>query len=281
MNQFLKIENLGKTISISDIHGNWEVLKEIKNIPEYHDPNYTLIFNGDYTDGGDTNPRDPKKVIDFITDEVNNYGAIAIHGNHDEMLFGTAKGDQRRFLNWQINDMAQTLKQFGINDYQNIDDVANQLNDKFSSYIQMLEQSPYAVESKKKLFIHAGVNWQLKDYHETPIDDLMWIRENYFFDEQILKEHGKWNEDIYVLNGVDQSWHTNNTKKVMVTGHTPTYYFQKDINNPITEMRHFEKDIPRYDIDGGSHGFAGAGLNLLILDEDGSVIRTDKLHAQK
>ena len=41
---------------LSDIHGNFEALKHLKNLPEMSDPNCQIRFGGDYIDGFDLQP---------------------------------------------------------------------------------------------------------------------------------------------------------------------------------------------------------------------------------
>jgi serine/threonine protein phosphatase 1 len=278
MQKFLKKSNLGKVIVVSDIHGNWDALSKIQDVPEYHNPEYTLVFNGDFTDGGDSNPRDPKRVMDFIVDEVKNHNAIAIHGNHDDMLYGTAKLVDNRFQNWKINDMNQTLEQLGIDISDDIEVISNQLKIKFPESIEMLDEAPYALEDEHRLFVHAGVNWLVEDYHDSTIDDLIWSREAYLFSSEYPELELEKN---FINNEIDPRWHENTSGKVIITGHTPTFYLTENPDNPVVKMQNNSDDLPKYDIDGGSHGFAGAGLNLLSIDIDGSIIRTEKLFGTK
>ncbi|WP_439425257.1 metallophosphoesterase [Oenococcus alcoholitolerans] len=274
MNKFELHNELEKVILVSDIHGNWQALKKITEIPEFDSPGYRLIFLGDYTDWNGQEKREPIKVITFIMNQVKNHRALAIHGNHDDMLYKTALGDSATFYNWGRNGIIETQEAMGLtpNDI-NIELTKTELNDKFAEYVDFLDKIPYAIEDQKRLFIHAGLDWSKKDYHQTSKEDMVWIRDEYFFSDD--------DHSIYGPSAIEQIspvWHKNNTGKVIVAGHTPTYLISGDINDPIVRMQHDKNDPIRYDIDGGSHSAQpGAALNVLILDKDGSELKSYRL----
>ncbi len=277
MNKFESHNELNKVILVSDIHENWQALKQIVNLPEYGQSAYTLIFLGDYTDANGSNTHEPIKVINFIMDQVKHHGALAIHGNHDDMLYGTAIGDSQKFFNWGHNGMLETQARLGLtaNDI-NIELTKTELLEKYADYIDFLDAMPYGIEDQHRLFVHAGIDWQQPDYHETAIDDLIWIREPYFFSETAKASL----YDPSERSVIDSIWHVNTTDKVIVAGHTPTYFLSANGKNPIVAMKHNPDDWIRYDIDGGSHSAdMEAALNVLILDKDGHEIRRTRLIA--
>ncbi|ABJ57456.1 metallophosphoesterase [Oenococcus oeni] len=277
MNKFEVHEQLDKVILVSDIHENWQALKKIVDLPEYGKSDYTLVFLGDYTDANGSNLHEPIKVINFIMDQVKNHGALAIHGNHDDMLYGTAIGDSDKFFNWGNNGILETQELLGLtaNDV-NIELTKNELNEKYSEYIDFLDEIPYAIEDQKRLFVHAGIDWTKNNYHDTAVEDLIWIREKYFFSNFSAASL----YDPVKRPIVDKAWHRNTSNKVIVAGHTPSYFLSADQSNPIVEMRNNQNDFSRYDIDGGSHSAdIEAALNILILDKEGKEIRRDRLLA--
>lgn len=277
MNKFERHNELDKTILVSDIHENWQALRKITQLPEFGQDGYTLIFLGDYTDSNGNNLHEPIKVIDFIMDQVEYHGALAIHGNHDDMLYGTAIGDSDKFFNWGRNGILGSQKRLGLtpNDI-NIELTKEELNEKYAHYIDFLDRIPYGIEDQQRLFVHAGLDWSKQDYHDTAIEDLIWIREPYIFSSGMKA----YLEDPKKRGAIDSVWHRNQTDKVIVTGHTPTFLLTGNSRNPIAAMQHDASDRVRYDIDGGSHSASiEAALNVLILDKDGSEIRRTRLLA--
>lgn len=277
MKKFETHNELKNVILVSDIHANWEALKKITQLPEYNKNDYRIIFLGDYTDWNGKNVHDPIKVINFIMNQVTKHGALAIHGNHDDMLYGTALGDFQEFYNWGYNGILGTQKLLGLTPNNiNLELTKNELNTKYYKYIDFLDSIPYGIEDKNRLFVHAGVDWSKKDYHDTSKENLTWIREDYFYNQE---EEGTDPSTKYKgNNSISPIWHENNTKKVIVAGHTPTYLFSGKINNPIISIKNNQNDIPRYDIDGGSHsGIPEAALNILILNKDGNELKRYRL----
>jgi serine/threonine protein phosphatase 1 len=272
LNKVLTIEHPKKAMVISDIHGFWQALQKITELPEYHNPEYQLIFLGDYTDGGASNPRDPKKVIDFITDEVLNHDALLVHGNHDDMLLGTANNQMDKFDNWSYNGRSQTLRELGIPDSDDIEVVSSYLKDLLPDYLNVLNNAPYLIEDQNRIFVHAGINWYLSDYKKTTREDMVWLRQEYLFVTNVPLGFATPGHPVPA-----KLIHQNQTDKVIFTGHTPASLITGDAAGFPAKLESVRYGLPRYVIDGGSHGTPNAGLNVVIVDADGSIIRTEKL----
>lgn len=129
-----------KTYAIGDIHGGFNALKElIEKLPLQTQD--TLIFLGDYVDGWSDSP----KVISYLMQLKNNYTCIFIKGNHDQLLLDYFKN----------NSMPEQWLHHGgkstINAYKNIDSKTKKQHQEFLENL-----TPYHIDAKNRLFVHAG-----------------------------------------------------------------------------------------------------------------------------
>lgn len=242
---------------IGDIHSaadDLKVLLQAKSIQ-----NSRLVFLGDYIDGrasrnGSNHPDtlEPLAVLDIIMTRVNEYGDIALLGNHDDFWLQTAYGDDLSYQTWRLNGGARTWRQLGIHS-SNLTVVADALNhEPLSRYTKFFTQLPLTWENQAMMAMHAGIDW-IYPLDQQVRDDLLWIRDDYYFDQA-------------------KQWHRNLTKKVMITGHTPVQTIQDD-GYGLIKMQADEQDVPRYLIDAGSRsGAQNGGIFALTLSENGDVI---------
>ncbi|MBC1505287.1 serine/threonine protein phosphatase, partial [Listeria booriae] len=89
----------------------------------------------------------------------------------------------------------------------------------------------------KYVFVHAGVDFSKRDWHDTDEHDFFWIREPFLF--------GK-----------------NNTGKVFIFGHTPVQNLHSDESSGIW----VSEDRTRLDIDGGA--VFGGELHGVVVEEN-------------
>ncbi|MFC6182018.1 metallophosphoesterase [Lactiplantibacillus daowaiensis] len=218
-----------------------------------------LIFLGDYIDGqatriGTTHHDSlmPLKVLDMVMARVNDHGDVALLGNHDDFWLQTAAGDSLSYQTWQLNGGTETWRQLGI-PAENLPVVANALNQPpLARYTQFLAQLPLRWSKGQLLAVHAGINWDLPLNHQVR-DDLMWLRDEYYFNQ-------------------DKSVHLNTTNQVIVTGHTPVQTI-KDDGYGFIKLQANAADTPRYLIDAGSRsGASNGGIFALTLSETGAVV---------
>ncbi len=78
---------MAKYICIGDIHGRYDLLSELLRMAESRFPDHRLIFLGDMVDRGP----DSFKVIDTIKKLTETKNAVAIIGNHEDMMFDYVK----------------------------------------------------------------------------------------------------------------------------------------------------------------------------------------------
>ena len=245
-----------KYVILSDIHSNFEALSRLSEYNFIDNPEYEIIFLGDYIDGYDLKKNSVINTLAYIQDLVINHNAKAIIGNHDKFLIGTAENNYMDYMNWKNNGGKSTMKNMGIQN-TSFAGATYALENYFYNYYNFLSSLPLYIDTKNILFVHAGVKWGLP-LSEQASNDLLWIRKEYFYDN-------------------DLKYHKNEYNKVIVSGHTPTSIITNDITNPVVKMQHDENDTPRYVIDGGSKSGVDYGINVLILNDDGTYIKDFKL----
>ena len=76
--------------AIGDIHGCWDALEALlEQVPLHEDDQLVLL--GDYIDRGP----DSAKVLNWVIDQVENQGTIALRGNHEVMMLAALQGEMR------------------------------------------------------------------------------------------------------------------------------------------------------------------------------------------
>lgn len=242
---------------IGDIHSAADDLDVLLHASDLQ--NSRLIFLGDYADGlafrtGTEQPSliAPLDALDLIMERVNHHGDVALLGNHDDFWVQTARGDDLSYQTWRLNGGAKTWRKLGIHS-SNPAVVATALNaEPLRRYTEFLARLPLTWERPHLLAVHAGLNWDYPLAQQVR-DDLMWIRDDYYFDH-----HHK--------------WHRNLTNKVIVTGHTPVQALTTT-GYGFVKMQADAQDTPRYLIDAGSRsGAANGGIFALTLTETGEVV---------
>ena len=95
---------------VSDIHGDIEKFEDVLQEASYNPREDQLILLGDYVDRGPCSRDVVAKVIDL----VENDGAIAIKGNHDD-LFIRSKYEKEAKKLWDLNGASTTFKSYNGN----------------------------------------------------------------------------------------------------------------------------------------------------------------------
>lgn len=251
---------LSKYTFIGDIHSAADDLAILLQAESLK--NSRLIFLGDYIDGRSTrmgtqqtDSIDPLAVLDLIMERVNEHHDIALLGNHDDFWLQTAYGDDFSYQNWRVNGGSHTWRKLGIHS-SNFIVVADALRrEPLHQYTHFLAQLPLTWSNDYMLAVHAGINWAYP-LNQQIRDDLLWIRDDYYF-------------------GHARSWHSNQTNRIIITGHTPV---QTIANNGYgyIKMQANDQDCPRYLIDAGSRsGAKNGGIFALTLSETGDVLAKD------
>lgn len=153
---------------IGDIHGCYKLLRKLLEEANYNSERDRLIFIGDYIDRGP----DSLQVLELIMELVSR-GAIALLGNHEEMLL-SAYSKPERMIPWLMNGGSATLASFGINNRSEAGIKEIPLR-----FITFLENLPLYHETDDYVFVHAGLDPTMQNPKETNKYALLWIREEW------------------------------------------------------------------------------------------------------
>jgi serine/threonine protein phosphatase 1 len=129
-----------RTLVIGDIHGGLRALQQILEKASVTTKD-TLIFLGDYVDGWSESPQ----VLDYLIALGQKQSCVFIRGNHDELAMHWLQNHHDNPLWFQHGGEATVLA------YANVDEVTKQNHiDFFQNLVN------YHIDSKNKLFVHAG-----------------------------------------------------------------------------------------------------------------------------
>lgn len=242
---------------LSDIHGNFEALKHLKDLPEWSDLDCHIRFGGDYIDGFDLQPKAIINTLRFIKDLCDRGKAKAIVGNHDDFILRAAFNPPDDNW-WYMNGRKETLENLGIT-YSSPGDLREQLLHFYYEELNWLNQLPLYLEDGKNILVHAGFDLD-SALREQDSETMLWTREPYI------------NPPVNIHDDFDG--------KTIITGHTPTGLIKKQDNSTqshpilsgdVTDVS--GNRITRYFIDGGSKSGSQKGaINLLKLDKNGKEL---------
>lgn len=254
-------------IFASDPHGTGpEWISKIEKMLSIS-PNSKIVFGGDYIDGRPYS----KDTLLFVKKQVDENGAIALMGNHEELMLKTLSNFHNEYSTfeeqlWIHNGGMSTLDSFVNEDSLSVFEKLNRIKDLYPEIIEWVSNLPYFYETDEIFFTHAGVDWSLKDpLHQTNNEDRLWIRDDYIYQN---------NKNVFAHNS---------TNKVIVTGHTPTVfingvyegfenYFENDNTCPVTIIK-YPNEKSRVFTDGGCHGKSDFNKgNVVLFDKSGEVI---------
>ena len=101
---------MAKYITVGDIHGRYDLLVKLLGMAESRFPDHRLIFLGDMVDRGP----DSFQVVDTIKKLTETTNAIALLGNHEDMMLEYAR---KRWVdrqdNWMYNGGRKTVESYG------------------------------------------------------------------------------------------------------------------------------------------------------------------------
>ncbi len=191
------------TYVIGDIHGELTLVNALLQKIHIDFQKDRLIFLGDYIDRGPAS----KEVLSLM-EELQQKGAYCLMGNHEHIMLSVfTHANARKFEHWvTVAGGRATLESYGyspsyIEEHLFKEAYTDETLHKHLRFIETL--LPY-FEEEDTIFVHGGLDPE-KDVKETPIEQLLWIREEFH-----LNYHGT---------------------KTIVFGHTPTPILHKDKNN--------------------------------------------------
>lgn len=211
---------------IGDIHGMYDLLDVL--LGEWKVDSEQLIFLGDYIDRGN----DSKKVLQTIMRLKDEYGAVLLRGNHEEMLLQWL--DQPSSLaNYYLSQGGyNTIKSFEIDNGYTYKKQSLMFQAEYPEVVNLINNLPYYYQDSEHIFVHAGIRPHITDLADMNLVDMLWLR----------------NEFIYTEHSIS---------KRVVFGHTPTRLLHSDGSNELW----MSNDKTKIGIDGG----AVSGGNLIGL----------------
>lgn len=221
---------------ISDIHGQLDLFEKL--LEDFDSKSQQLVLIGDLNDRG------PKSKACFLLGKelVERYEAIYLRGNHEDYFLKFLARPEEVADKYWLNGGKETINSLlhpGATEEYSPTEMAMMIRSRYKELILFLETLPYYFEWEQYVFVHAGVNLKLKDWHQTTPHDFMWIR-------------------------TDFHQTANQTGKTIVFGHTITPSLHGD--NQTTDLWFSEGKIG---IDGGA--IYGGSVHGVIFDKKGIV----------
>ena len=188
--------------AMSDIHGYFDVLQESMQVVDLKsNKSNKIIFLGDYIDYG----KESLKVLYFIKRLSEEYDGqvIALRGNHEEIFL-------KKLL------IANSIK-------------IDSFKEKHKELIIWLRNLPYYFQTKRQIFVHAGILEEAGDLwmHGTPTE---------YFTSKYPAEEGFFYKDI-IAGHVGTSELRNNKNNHEVYWDTIIYTSFRRIDNKLKEYR--------------------------------------------
>ena len=279
-------------IFASDPHGRGKPWIDLVKKAQTKYPHAQLVFGGDYIDGR----KDSKMNLDFIIKEVKENNAVALLGNHEQLMLDFLdKKDQVLGLDnalWLSNGGKTTIRSIirplfhkGFSLQKSSYLIKNK-----TPYYNFLKKLPLIYETKNIIFVHAGVNPLFKDY----MDDKLY--KNYrlldYSSQFTNKElYFLWSRDEYFWDNRNNTssipiFNHNLTEKTIVTGHTPTCLLYGQYDNatdqrlqqlPFTKcpvrIVQYPNEPARIFTDNGCHPKMQQHKgNIVVLNDKGNIL---------
>lgn len=229
---------------VSDIHGEYDSFKEI--MKNWNPENEIFVFLGDAINRG----KKTLDVIHLLMELKANYPdrVILLRGNHDnEWVKWLKTGKLADVYYWNyfdetINSFINPLLAQGVTKPINHQQELDLILENYQAEIEFMNTWKFYCETPNLIFVHAGIQLTLDNWKETSVDDLLWIREEFF------------------LSPITPP------KKIFF-GHTPTQNLHRN------KKKHdiwISSDELRVGIDGGL--VFGGQLNAIKVNNEGEIL---------
>ena len=149
-----------RTLVIGDIHGGLKALHQVWNRAQISKED-TLIFLGDYLDGWS----DAAEVISFLISIGKSHQCVFLRGNHDYLVHRYLTKNDSNPL-WVAHGGAATMAAY--------ESISQKQRNEHISFLEQLHN--YHIDSKNRLFVHAGFTNQAGPKHEFYPDFVYWDR---------------------------------------------------------------------------------------------------------
>lgn len=218
---------------VGDIHGD---LASFETLLNYYEPSlHQLVLIGDLLDRGARG----KECLLLGQKLVEESQAIYLKGNHEDMLVRFIANPEERYPNYLLNGGKATIDSLlhkGATEEYSPTEISLMIQSRYKRLLNFLEELPLYYEWGPYIFVHAGVNLELANWHNSSEKDFLWTREPF--------HNGK-----------------NQTGKMIVFGHTPTTYLNED---PTSS--HLWLSDNKVGIDGG--GIYGGSIHAVIFSKE-------------
>ncbi|MGX6961568.1 metallophosphoesterase [Vagococcus xieshaowenii] len=219
---------------IGDIHGDINSFQ--RALIEFDPTMHQLVLLGDLLDRGTYS----KECLLLGKKLVEEYGAVYLKGNHEDLLLRFIEDPIERYPNYLLNGGKLTIESLlhkGACEEYSPSEIAAMIRYHYETLLTFLKTLPLYYEWQAYVFVHAGVNLTLSDWRKTSEREFIWIREPF---HQL----------------------PNKTGKTLVFGHTPTHYLYGD--NQTTKLWQHDHKIG---MDGGA--IYGGSLHVVIFSSEG------------
>lgn len=176
--------------AIGDIHGQYEKLDDVvrKLEAELDFEKDTLIFLGDYVDGGNNT----EGVINYLMSlQAQHPHFQFLYGNHEDMMLDALIGNSQRyvtFYQWWNQGGKETAQSYGC-----LTERVAQVRLPQHEHLRWIRRLPYTYETDKFIFVHAGLG-PSNNVDDTPNFDKIWMRGDFYdagfpFEKKVIYGH--------------------------------------------------------------------------------------------
>lgn len=291
------------TIFASDFHGTGDVyINKIQKMCVKY-PSAQVVFGGDYIDGR----KNSKQVLNYIRQMQLDHHAIALKGNHEDLLLKFIETNKRwSYNNWRQNGGNTTYKSLiGMRIQYSVARNNLEWTKLFdgTSMIKWMNQLPLTYINDDACFVHAELTLdQSPRIEQTIVDESKYaphhvktfIKSNqhriYPVQEAVAnsKEETKlWGRDFVQMAGLLHNY----SDHAIVIGHTPTCYFtpagqtagmcaikyqdentlKQRIMCPIIQIK-YENEQSIIACDGGCHSGENYNTGNVVVIDHGKII---------
>lgn len=190
---------------VGDVHGCYDKLVNLLNFWDKKEEK--LIFLGDLIDRG----KQSLEVLALVRRLVNEFGAIALRGNHEELLSMWIQHPHTESGLYLTQGGYETVTSFIGKELiykYTAPFLAKYISENFRDELTFINNLPYYYHDNMYIFVYAGVDLDKANWKNTSEKDYCWIRNPFIY--------GK-----------------NETNHIVIFGHTPTRLLNKDKSDDV------------------------------------------------
>lgn len=176
--------NKTRTLAISDIHGCAEQLKRLLARCGFDEGRDQLVLLGDYVDRGPGS----RQAVALVRHLVQESGAVALQGNHDRRFVRVVQG---RAHPAELRHFFEKGGAEAIGSYIGVRQASRIVPERIGEYrarimsccgdhIRFLKHLPYFYEDERFIYVHAGLNPDIRDWRRQSVMDYLFIREAFY-----------------------------------------------------------------------------------------------------